>query len=168
MLGESKVFDKERVSYEIRLRRVYFHIKLGEYDEALYELSQLRKRYPYMEEIYNYTFKIYCIKKKYILAKKVAEEAKRRFPNNKTVNKNKKYIDALLEELNQEIDMDVDIESNFIYEVKKEKVKKNKREEVNKEMLNHYYRILSFRMSSNNTEAKYYEEASRMYKIIND
>ncbi|MBE6049706.1 MAG: hypothetical protein E7214_03350 [Clostridium sp.] len=161
MLGESSVFDKEKISYEIRLRKVYFHIKLREYDEALYELAELRKRYPYMSDIYNYTFKIYCIKKKYILAKKVLEEAKRKFPREEVINKNQKYIDKLLEEI------DEDIETDFTLETKKEKVKMNKRQEIDKEMLNYYYRILSFRMSSDDTKIKFYEEASRMYKKIN-
>ncbi|WP_294354129.1 hypothetical protein [uncultured Clostridium sp.] len=165
MLGELSTFDKEKISYEIKLRKVFLHIKKYEYDEALYELQELKKRYPYMSDIYNFEFKIYCIKKKYVLAKRVSDEALKRFPKNKKIESNQKFINDILLNYKEQInffDIDEDMGNN-IEKIKRKEKKENKLQEV---MDHHYYRVLSYRMMKSESEDKYYNEANRVYKNL--
>ena len=118
-----------------------------------------------MSDIYNFEFKIYCIKKKYVLAKRVSDEALKRFPKNKKIESNQKFINDILLNYKEQInffDIDEDMGNN-IEKIKRKEKKENKLQEV---MDHHYYRVLSYRMMKSESEDKYYNEANRVYKNL--
>ena len=148
---EIKMFNSllnEKCIFNERLKKVYELILSEDYDEALFELEGMNRRYPYMVDIYHLRFKIYCIKDKYSLAEKVLREAENLFDGNEMQNmlnneylKNKEY-DVLAEKTDKEIAAG---------------------KAGSTSASSYYYRALSYRMLNNENSNAYYKEACKVY-----
>ncbi len=159
---EIKMFNSllnEKCIFNERLKKVYELILSEDYDEALFELEGMNRRYPYMVDIYHLRFKIYCIKDKYSLAEKVLTEAENLFDGNEKISEDRAYLTKMQNMLNNEY------LKNKEYDVLAEKTDKEiaAGKAGSTSASSYYYRALSYRMLNNENSNAYYKEACKVY-----
>ena len=159
---ETKMFKSlldEKHIYSEKINEVYDLILSENYDEALYELENINKRYPYMVDVYHLRFKIYCIKENYILAEKVLISAEVNFSENEKIKEDRAFLRRVKQGIYNQHLINGDYEK--IAEMAEKDIKNG--DSNNIVSSSYYYRALSYRMLKNEDGKGYYNQACRVY-----
>lgn len=95
---EISSLEKQKLNVEYALQNICGSIKYENYDKAIEDLDKFISKYPLIVEGYHIKYKIHCVKKKYLEAKKVVDYAVKLFPESDKLKKDKIKIDELLKE----------------------------------------------------------------------
>lgn len=130
LLEEKNIFNE-------RLREVYDLILDDNFDEALYELEEVNKRYPNIADVYHLKFKVYCIKGNYYLAEKVIMEAEKLFSENEKIQEDRDYLRKVkISKRNEYLDLE---QYHNLTQDKEKEIKDKKNVDVS----SRYYRALN-------------------------
>lgn len=163
-ISEFKSLLEEKQILNRKLTVVYDLIINEKYDEALYELENLNKRYPYIADVFHLKYKIYCIKGNYNLAGRVLREAEVKFKNNEKIKADRIQLNAICNSMKNSY------LKNGEYERLIEKSNEEIKEKGNNEdaMSAYYYRALSYRLLGDKNQKLYYNEANKVYNNMHE
>lgn len=149
----------EKYIFSEKLNSIYELVLSENYDEALYELEIINKRYPYMTDVYHLKIKIYCIKQNYELAEKVLKKAETLFAENEKIKEDREYIRKIKQVIyNKHL---LDRKYDMLKETCDEDIRVNGPKNVAQS--SYYYRALSYRMLKDKKSNVYYSQACKFY-----
>jgi tetratricopeptide (TPR) repeat protein len=96
--NEFSKLEEQKLNVEYRLKKICGFIKYENYDEAIKDLDEFNRKYPLIVEGYHIKFRVHCIKKRYIEAKKVIDYAMKLFPENEKLQQDEMMIQDLLKD----------------------------------------------------------------------
>jgi tetratricopeptide (TPR) repeat protein len=158
---EISSFEKEKLNVEYGLNNICGSIKYENYDKAIDDLDKFISKYPLIVEGYHIKYKIHCVKKKYLEAKRVIDFAIMLFPESQKLQEDKLKVDEILKDYQEvltkvEEKVDKGVSNEELRNLSLEKAKLSADENDTESTIKHLEDAISYEEDKIDREARYY------------